>query len=110
MGVGFDVGHRRDRVAILQACINAAKSAKDGPRGDKLTQTHAREQLMSAVATATAALGCPSVQRVDGLVLKSTKRVNEALSMLADDTQSEQAKRASRNMETYVDDKEKGAS
>eukprot|EP00892_Ulva_mutabilis_P003709 jgi/Ulvmu1/170/UM001_0174.1 len=94
---------------MAQACIDSAKCAKDAAMGDKVAQTHAREQLMSAVATATAALGCPCVNNVPQMAAKSRKRVKEALSMLADDTQSEQAKQASKNIDTYVTDKEKEA-
>ena len=93
----------------MQACIDSARMAKDAPRGDKLTHTHAREQLMSAVSTATAALGCPNIENLAALATKSRNRVKEALSMLADDTQSEQVKQASRNIDTYVSEKEKQA-
>ena len=94
---------------VMQACIDSARMAKDAPRGDRLIQTHAREQLVSAVATATAALGCSNIESLAGLAVKSRNRVKEALSMLADDTQSEPAKQASKNIDAYVSERERQA-
>lgn len=92
---------------MVQACIGSAKSAKDCSRGDKITPTHAREQLMAAVATATAALACTNIDNIPGLAKKSRTRVKDALALLADDTNSDQAKRASKNMEEYCVEKDK---
>lgn len=95
-------------IVIMQACIGSAKSAKDCSRGDKITPTHAREQLMSAVATATAALACTNIDNIPGLAKKSRARVKDALALLADDTNGDQVKRAWKNMEQYCVEKEKG--